>query len=272
MFEKAIRSSKSGWGIKNKLKLLALAAYTSRSGSRWLTGPFIEAQYIEGQMKLKLKIPSKSNDSIEVLVRREHFESDYQSLSELVLFNCYKMPVAFQPDIIIDGGGNTGLFTILANKFYPDIPILLFEPLVSNMRIIEEHLKINGGKCVPYNGIITNSEGELPFYVRHANTSSFDPKDPYTEVLFVKSFSLQERLKEYSFNKVLIKLDIEGAEVEVIPELLSNLKSKQLFIVGELHHHKMYLQDLKKTVSAYNYKLVTFDADDVCLLFYIYRE
>jgi FkbM family methyltransferase len=221
MFEKAIQSLKAGWRFKDKFTLLTLAAYTSRTSSRWATKFLIDRAFFNDRIKLKLNIPNIENEYVEVLIRKEDFESDYQGICELILFNCYTMPLKFQPEIIVDGGGNTGLFTLLANRFYPECPILLFEPLESNLKIIGEHLALNKAKCISYKGIITDQDGEFPFYIREANTSSFDSSDPYTDVIYVKSFNLYDQLNTYSFNKALIKLDIEGAEVQVIPELLN---------------------------------------------------
>ncbi len=66
-------------------------------------------------------------------------------------------------------------------------------------------------------------------------------------------------------------MDIEGAEIEVIPDLLESLQDKNLFIVGELHNWPDHLKELEKSVYSYGYTLKTYNQDSACLLFHLYK-
>jgi hypothetical protein len=44
-------------------------------------------------------------------IRVADLQSDWQTVQEVAVEQVYRMPPEFVPDLIIDGGGNTGLFT-----------------------------------------------------------------------------------------------------------------------------------------------------------------
>ena len=269
MFIKARIALQKGKGLNDKVKLFIMAAYSSRPRLNFIFKPILSLFIAKNVINVSIKY---FTNTIRTQVRLKHFSSDYLSITELVLDNCYQLPINISPDLIVDGGGNTGLFTILCNKIYSNIPVLLFEPVKENIEIINTHLILNNAVCKIYNGIISLKEGGVPFYIRNANNSSFDNIDPYTTEIEVISFKLSNILVNYSFNNALIKLDIEGSEVEVIPDLLKSFGNKNLHIVGELHHWPKHIKSFKKIVKNYNYHLDIYNEDNVCVLFHIYRS
>ena len=193
-------------------------------------------------------------------------------MTEIMLENCYRVPCDKKFDIIIDGGGNTGLFTVLCNKVYPSTNIIMFEPLETNIEISKIHFKLNNSASEIKQGIISLKEEDVIFYIRDANNSSFEDSQPYTDKRSVRSYNLINEMSRHTFSDALIKLDIEGAEMEVIPELLINFKNKNLYIAGELHHWPIHLENLKKVTQEHGYYLETYNIDSVCLLFHLYKS
>jgi FkbM family methyltransferase len=269
MFIKAKTALEKGYTFSDKIKLFILAAYTSRPKFKVITGIFFKKLIKQGLIKLSLK---SDHGRIYVVLRLADFYSDYLSMTEVMLENCYKIPFNKKFDIVIDGGGNTGLFTVLCNKVYPSANIIMFEPLEKNVEISKSHFKLNNSACEIKQGIISLKVGDVSLYIRNANNSSLSDLDPYTDKFNVKSYNLVNELCKHKFSEALIKLDIEGAEVEVIPDLLNNLKGKNLYIAGELHHWSLHLENLKKITEEHGYYLETYNIDSVCLLFHLYKS
>lgn len=273
MFIKLKASLISGKSISDKYKLVILAAYTSRPKWKKYLKQRISAFTKNGLITLELNPVGSNNRSLNVCLRTDHFDSDYLSMYELLLINCYRLPIrGFNPELIVDGGANTGLFTLLNNKIYPTSKILLFEPVEGNLNLIKEHLKINNSKAEIYEGILSSSEGNVKFYIRNANNSSFDSVQPYQECINIFSYNLPNELKKFKANNILIKLDIEGSEIEVIPDLLDGVQNKALYIIGELHNWPLHLDSLRQTAFHYGYILETYAQDSNCLLFHLYKR
>jgi FkbM family methyltransferase len=272
MFIKGKLALKRGSSFSDKFRLLVLAAYTSRPRLRPMLKPIVKSFTERGTIKVDIALAEKSDKNINVYLRDKHFDSDYLSMSELALFNCYHLPIKMKPDIIVDGGGNTGLFTLLCNKYYPGVPVLTYEPVEENIAAINRHLDANNSRCNLFPGIITLKDGDLPFYLRNANNSSFDPHEPYHSQISIRSFNLVNELKSHSFNNALIKLDIEGSEVEVLPDLLAHFPNKNFVIVGELHDWPQHLENFRKVCVDHGYEISISDQDDACLVFAINRK
>lgn len=271
MFIKAKLSLQKGSSWKDKYKLFILSAYTSRKAIRPLLQPLIRLFSKDKLIKLSFR-PESNAKPVTIFIRKDHFNSDFLSLSELALFNCYKLPVKFNPDIIIDGGGNTGLFTLICSVIYPSQKVLLFEPVKANLDLINRHLLNNNNRCEVFEGLLSLKTEEVPFYIRNANNSSLDPSLPYSSSINIKSFSLPEVLNRYDFDNCLVKLDIEGAEMQVIPDLLEKFQDKNFYIVGELHDWSYNLEILRAHLAKYQYEINTYDEDSNCLLFHIYKN
>ena len=270
MLSKVKQALRKGYKVSDKFKLLIIAAYSSRPKFRLFTKHLVNSIITKDQkINIALKIP---NGYINTSIRWEHFPSDYLSLTEIMIEDCYRILNSRKKyDLIIDGGGNTGLFTVLCNKVYKDVPILLFEPVEENIKIIKFHNNINNSNCKIFTGIISLSGGKRDLYIRNDNNSSFDSNQPYTSIQSVQSFNLPVELSRYNFESILIKLDIEGAEMEVIPDLLVNFPDKQLEIVGELHDWPINLHKIIKVTQDFDYSLETYNQDSICLLFKIFK-
>jgi len=73
--------------------------------------------------------------------------ADFLSTRELCVNDNYQLDRAFAPDLVIDGGGNIGLFTLRAAAALPiektSTKLIVCEPLPRNVRQIQKHLEVN---------------------------------------------------------------------------------------------------------------------------------
>jgi FkbM family methyltransferase len=173
-----------------------------------------------------------------MFLRVSQLSSDLQCVLELAARDTYQLDDAFRPDLVIDGGGNIGLFTLRVAAFASDHDLstkfVVCEPVSDNIEQIRKHLEINNFKAEILRGCLGGSRRSMPFYCRESIDSSFDPAKPYDKVIDIPVYLLQDAIGSYPAERILIKLDIEGMEVEALSTFVPS-ERRPVYLVGELH-------------------------------------
>jgi FkbM family methyltransferase len=174
-------------------------------------------------------------------VRVSDLESDVLSVLELSVKDTYDLDLGFRPEVVIDGGGNIGLFTLRAAAATASIdrsPVkfVVCEPLPRNIEQIQKHIDVNKIPAEIVTGCLGGSHRSIPFYCREAIHSSFDPRKPYTSVIDIPVYTLQDAIGSTLAQRILIKLDIEGMEIEALRSFVPS-ERRPIYIVGELHSY-----------------------------------
>jgi FkbM family methyltransferase len=215
-------------------KLLLLMARFTRprleSLSTLLLQPFVR----NGEVSFQYR---EGNRTYNAAIRTTDLQSDLHSALEVVVRKVYTLDPAFAPDFVIDGGANIGLFSLQAAATYPSAKILMCEPLPRNIAQAEKLMKINHVAADVLPVCIGGSHRTIPFYCRGANNSSFDADEPYTSVLEIEVLRLRDIAESRRAQRVLIKLDIEGMEMESLRDYVPT-ERRSVIILGELHRHK----------------------------------
>lgn len=173
-----------------------------------------------------------------ILIRGKHLHSDLQSVLELAAGDCYQIAnISWKPDLVIDGGGNTGLFSLAATARWPDSKILCFEPMPENFDLIEMHVNVNGltDRVEVYKRALAVDDGTAAFFLRDANQSSLSEALDYRSKVEVKLRSLHQIYAQQLDKNVLIKLDIEGAEFEILRDFFKRGPFRRILFVMEVH-------------------------------------
>ena len=210
---------------------------------------------------------STSDGTLRASFRLSQLQSDIQGLIEVGIGDCYRLPEDFSPDIIIYGGGNVGLFTLTVLKKWPKAKAIIFEPVPDNLDRIKAHLAANGlqGDINPF--CLGASESKMTFYCREANQGNFSGDLPYASTLDVRVTSLMPYLPTDPETKCLIKLDIEGAETEVLPDIIRQLSPNTL-VVGELHDREANQDGFWEMVAKAGRQVEFFD-EGTCAMFHL---
>lgn len=171
-------------------------------------------------------------------VRGKHLRSDLQSVLELAAGDCYHLAeIEWEPEVVLDGGGNTALFSLAAGARWPACRVRCFEPLPANVDLIRQHLELNGlsarVELVPT--AVGGSARTAKFFVRAANQGSLDEALQFGEAIDVNVLRLWEIYASVSSRRVLIKLDVEGAEFEILGDFFRHVPLRQLVFVMEVH-------------------------------------
>jgi FkbM family methyltransferase len=126
---------------------------------------------------------------------------------------------------IIDAGAYHGLYaTVFAKAAGPLGEVVAVDPVPSNAAVIEVNLAINGLRGRVETCAISNVEGEVAF--------SSDSCGHIVERGGTRRPSC--RLRSILPDAAIVKVDIEGAEFEVVPAQLDELPAARVWIV-EIH-------------------------------------
>lgn len=146
----------------------------------------------------------------------------------------------FVPRVIVDVGAAQGVWTIQMLKIFPDSQYLMVDPLQEN----QDALMMVAEKCpgVKYwQGALGRQAGELQFFVHGDQSSMFDSEwGRHGSMRSVPMKTLDDLLKEKKFERIDgLKLDVQGAELEVLSGAAETLK-KCAVVQVEVSFRKVY--------------------------------
>jgi FkbM family methyltransferase len=139
--------------------------------------------------------------------------------------------VNFEPQHIVDCGGHIGLFSLLASSAFPKAKITIFEPNPSNFSRILENRSLNGLDWDCRLGAVGAYAGNtyLDVFNSHSARLSSDHGVP------TKVFQLAAFISELGATRLVLKIDVEGEERVMWPELIPRLPARSV-VFFETHH------------------------------------
>jgi len=159
-------------------------------------------------------------------------------------------------DVIIDIGAETGGEAVSLGSLNPRLKIFSFEPIPENFELLKVNLMNNnifnvipclyavGGqtnKIKIYYGSMDSETGRRHHFIGNALNIS---KGNYVEANLI---NLQEIFIKFALEKVkVLKIDAEGAEVDILKSTSGDILSKVDWIIGE-HHDRKREEILKLT-------------------------
>jgi FkbM family methyltransferase len=163
-----------------------------------------------------------------------------------------------QGDIVIDVGANIGKYTINSgNLVGSDGKVYAFEPSNRPFELLCKSIKENRLENIvfPIQAAVSNKEGKSKLYLSN--------QEPITSIIFklsdnfieVETTTLDSFINKQKLKKVdWIKIDVEGAEYEVLSGAINTLKNYNvnlIFEVLEVNKEKVlhFLEDLGYKVS-----------------------
>jgi len=223
----------------------------------------------EGVFWAEYKTPV--GQKVKASFRLSHLPSDIYILKEVGIGDCYRLPQDFEPDVVIDGGGSNGMFALSVLKRWPRAKLRIFEPVLENLERIHAHLQANGMSAEVYPYCLGGKKGARTFYCREPGQGSFFADLPYTHTMNVEVVRLTEHLENDPRLQTLIKLDIEGAELEVLEDILQ-IPRPNIFIVGELHNYKLVREQFLAILEKAGFTSRFFDASERYVIFHAYPD
>ncbi len=211
-------------------------------------------RFIDGRL---LKV--KKQKFLSFVVEFENFSDFYWTFKEIFIDDEYYFKSEKEDPFIIDCGGNIGLATLYFKYLYPKAKILVFEAFPENAKILGKNITLNN-----LNGVelvqkaVGDDVGELEMYGdNRAATICKDMASTHDKISSVKVPIV--KLSEYIKDDVdFLKMDIEGAEGDVIMELSGNNvlhKIKQITMEYHTISGGNVLSDLLSYLEDNNFKV-----------------
>ncbi|MBL9156700.1 MAG: FkbM family methyltransferase [Verrucomicrobiales bacterium] len=213
-----------GW--RSRVVALLCARYGNLSRSRSLIRSLIYSVIGLFSRNDEVIVTFRSSERPFTASLRKNNESDYLVFGEITMgaYPLSNLPIK-TPDHVIDGGANIGLFSLLAHAAFPHASLTCYEPDPDNVAQIRKNFAANGIEAEVFEMGLWSSTMDLFFHsaMSYSGTVSQVPSgNPVSCVL-----------PEIPSNS-LLKLDVEGAEYEVLPALF-NAGRFPITILMEIH-------------------------------------
>lgn len=186
-------------------------------------------------------IPLKSEKIGPFRIEGFTYESINTLFKEIFFRGIYMFESDRKDPVILDCGANIGAATLYFKWLYPDSKIYSFEPDKETYKKLSENISRNKLKNVfLYNKAIHNTNKQLIFYVDKETAGSLGMSLNKSDLLKKKIIVQSVRLSEFlNFRVDFMKMDIEGAEIEVISDLCSTKKINKINeMIIEYHHSR----------------------------------
>ena len=159
--------------------------------------------------------------------------------------------------VILDGGANIGISTIHYKRLFPDALITSFEPDPRACDLLRRNLAVNGIHDVEVvEKALWVNNGSASFFSEGADANRVVPAGddlkhlttltPSAEELDVETVRLADYLARSKYD--LVKLDIEGAEADVIVDCGDTLRNVSNLAI-EFHLTNTRPRDLARTLE-----------------------
>jgi len=162
-------------------------------------------------------------------------------LSEIFITNEYFFKPTSTEPVIIDCGANIGMSNLYFKSLFPNSKIISFEANPNAYKLLEKNIRENNLDNIEiHNVALFDKETEISFYISEdigtlLGSTKSERGGGYE--LKVKSKKLSSYLKNLPAVD-LIKMDVEGAEIEIISDLFeSSLMNKVKEFIIEYHHN-----------------------------------
>jgi FkbM family methyltransferase len=187
---------------------------------------------------------------------------------EIFLRSGYDMSkVQFIPDVIIDCGAHVGMYSLLAASTFPRATVVAYEPNPNNVRLALEQVKRN----------------KLPIDIRHAAVSTVSTKMEFVaivasshggrlihdvtpeiqrskiETFVVEVVDLKSEIRQLNPERLLLKVDIEGEERKVLPDIVPILPDRTALFF-ETHSGEPGWRDIETLLRAHDFDVQQINA------------
>ncbi|GEO11751.1 FkbM family methyltransferase [Segetibacter aerophilus] len=183
--------------------------------------------------------------------------SDQQAFYQVFLYKEYEILFPENPKVIIDGGANVGLFTILMKNRFPTAKFVCIEPDVENFQQLQKNVKAYEDVYCENCGLwpmVTNLKVWDKFNIGKWAMVVEENMDDWN----VKAISIDYLMKKYGIEVIdVLKLDIEASEKELFTTNYHNWLAKTKMIIIELHDTmkegcaRQFFETINKVYSSY---------------------
>ncbi|MEN8247339.1 MAG: FkbM family methyltransferase [Bacteroidota bacterium] len=200
---------------------------------------------------VRIKIGITKNIGLNTLKHRFSLRantSDVTTFKHIFAHDDYNFHLLQDPGVIIDAGANIGLASIYFANKYANAEIISIELSPSNFQLLKKNTeKYSQVNCI--NAGVWHKNQTLKFIEEGFSPWGYKVNNKLDEnSISVKSITILDIIEQYNLSQVdLLKVDIEGAEVELFSENYGQWLPKVKYLVIEFHDRSR--PDSSKTVK-----------------------
>lgn len=157
------------------------------------------------------------------------YAPDQYVINEIFLWDVYDIKNMKNVSNVLDIGANIGAFSLSVSRKFPDCLITSVEPEPDNFSLLKKNCGDIPNITLLNKAVWSHSNG-VNIVPNYGETAVNDVENSIS----VESISFNDLLKSFS-NIDVLKIDVEGAEIDIIlnadPESLKKIQ----FITGEFH-------------------------------------
>lgn len=179
------------------------------------------------------------------------FRSEVYEVIHKKIYTQFPDFIPTKDDVVIDIGAQYGDYSILCEKVYGVRNITCFEPVHDNFIELQRNLKLN--KCYwinPIESAIGKSREEVFMYTRGRMLSTlYNTEYDNNQYTPLGKFDFHI-IDEYRFDPTLVKIDVEGYEMDVLEGMQFTLIVCKPKLIIEIHSSELerkcteYLKEL----------------------------
>lgn len=174
-------------------------------------------------------------------------------LRETWFFKYYDIGMTDKSPVVYDLGANIGVPLLYFKTTYPDAKVYCYEPQKTAYNILSKNVHDNRFRdTYAYNLAVSDHNGLIGFMEGDGGQSLLGHIDEESKEK-VSCVRLSDRIRS---DVDLLKMDIEGAEKDVLKDLQTNDKLRYVKnIVMEYHYNSLSLDELKSIAKDGHYNL-----------------
>lgn len=186
--------------------------------------------------------------------------TDLRTFYQIFVNNEYDIKFPISPKVIIDGGANIGLFSILMLNKFNDAKVIAIEPDLENYAVLKENLAEYDTSYIENAGI-WNKTTKLNVFDKF-NSGHWGMVVEENESGNINAISIDSIITKYNIEYIdILKLDIETSEKQLFSKNYELWLPKTRIIIIELHDwmeegcSKTFFAAINKCIN--NYELIT---------------
>lgn len=169
---------------------------------------------------------------------------DILIVKETIIDDSYRLKALGECRNIIDVGAAFGDFSLFASHIHPEAKIIAFEPNPESFSLLKENIKLNKANTITLYNQAIGKQGKIKLYIPRDNVQGTTVKISARKIVDVVSVPLSDYIGSVVD---FLKIDTEGAELEVLASIKKAQFTKIKRIICEYHNHLVEHQDEKIT-------------------------
>jgi FkbM family methyltransferase len=143
-------------------------------------------------------------------------------VEEIFIYEVYRPADSTAVHTIIDCGSNIGMSILYFKKLYPESKLIGFEPDHETFKLLTTNINDNHlGNVELHQVALSNRESDVGLYSKRSRSGSLNMSLFKSAEMTEENKVVASRLLNYIKSEVdLLKIDIEGAEVMIIQDLI----------------------------------------------------